>query len=267
MATTPFPSLAGQILRDWRKRRRFSQLDLASEADVSTRHLSFIESGRSAASRDMLMRLAEHLAIPLRDRNSLLLAGGYAPLHLEQSLDSSDMAAAREAVESVLAGHMPFPALAVDRHWNLVAANPAISRLLDGVAARLLTPPVNVLRLSLDPEGLAPRIINLNEWRHHLFAQLRREIDASADPMLCALLAELIALPAPLSRSMLKSASRIAIPLMLHDPQSNINLSLLSTTTVFGTATDLTLAELTLECFYPTDDLTRRALIEFATGL
>ena len=257
----------GDLLRDWRQRRRFSQLELAGDAEVSTRHLSFIERGKAAPSRDMLLRLAEHLAIPLRERNRLLLAGGFAPLHLERSMDAADMSAARAAVEAVLAGHEPFPALAIDRHRNLVAANPAIARLLEGVAPWLLEAPVNVFRLSLHPEGLAPRIVNLVEWRHHLLHRLRCEVDTSADPTLAALLDELRALPRPFNRGPSPPTNGIAIPLKLRDTRSGVTLSLLSTTTVFGTATDIALAELTLECFYPADEATREALICFAKEL
>lgn len=250
----------GDLLREWRKRRRFSQLDLASEAALSTRHLSFVESGRASASRDMLLRLAEQLAMPLRTRNRLLLAGGFAPEHPERALDAPDMAAAREAVEAVLTAHMPFPALAVDRHWNLVLANAALEPLLADVPAELLAPPVNVLRLSLHPRGLAPRIENLAEWRHHLLERLARQSDGTGDPVLARLLAELSALPFRASRTHPAPASAVAVPLRLK-MRDGACLSFLSTTTVFGTATDVTLAELTLECFYPADTATRAALL------
>lgn len=251
----------GDLLRDWRTRRRFSQLDLAGEAEVSARHLSFIESGRASPSRDMLLRLAEPLEMPLRERNRLLLAGGYAPAYGERGLDQSDMAAARAAVEAVLAAHAPFPALAVDRHWNLVAANAAIHALLAGVAPALLDPPVNILRLSLAPDGLAGRIVNLAEWRHHLLTRLRDEATRSGDRALFALHDELRVLPYPKSPTPPTAASPVAIPLVLRDPATDSRFSFLSTTTVFGTATDVTLAELTLECFYPADDSTRSLLL------
>ena len=164
----------GDVMRDWRRRRRLSQLDLAAEAAVSSRHLSFVETGRSRPSRELLLQLAETLAMPLRERNRLLLAGGFAPAYPERALDADDMAVAREAVRAILDGHAPFPALAVDRHWSLVRANAPAQALMKGVAPRLLESPVNVLRLSLDPEGLAPRIRNLPEWRHHLLGRLRR---------------------------------------------------------------------------------------------
>ena len=254
------PTTVGDLLRAWRARRRFSQLDLACEAEVSTRHLSFVETGRAQPSREMLLRLAERLDMPLRERNRLLLAGGYAPVHPEQPLGSPDLTAARLAVEAVLSGHEPFPALAVDRHWHLVAANAAVGRLLAGVAPRLLEPPVNVLRVSLDPQGLAPRILNLSEWRHHLLGRLRAQAETSDDAALAELHAELLALPGPASRTPPSPPSPVAVPLVIADPGTGATLRFLSTTTVFGTATDVTLAELTLECFYPADAATRSAV-------
>jgi transcriptional regulator with XRE-family HTH domain len=252
---------AGDVLREWRQRRRFSQLDLALEAEVSTRHLSFVESGRSAGSREMLLRLAERLDMPLRARNRLLVAGGYAPIFAERPLDAPDMAAARAAVEAILKGHEPYPALAVDRHWTLVAANAAIAPLLMGVAAQLLAPPVNVLRLSLHPDGLAPRIENLGEWRRHLLDRLRAQIAESGDPVLGELHAELRGYPGRAKRVRPDAANRILVPLRLRDPASGALLSFLSTTTIFGTPTEITLSEMALECFYPADEETRTALL------
>lgn len=259
MATTS--DKVGDLLRVWRARRRLSQLDLAGEAEVSTRHLSFVESGRAAPSRGLLLRLAEPLAMPLREQNRLLLAAGYAPVHGERAIDAPDMAAARTAVEAVLTAHAPFPALAVDRHWNLVLANDAAMALMANIAPPLRTPPTNVLRASLHPDGLAPAIINLAEWRHHLLVRLREEADRFADPVLSALHKELRGYPCPASRHAPRSSGRIAVPLTIRDSASDGRLSFLSTTTVFGTATDVTLAELTLECFYPADDATRAALL------
>ncbi len=177
----------GDHLREWRQRRRMSQLDLACEADISTKHLSFLETGRSQPSRDMVLHLADRLEIPLRDRNMLLVAAGYAPVFPERPLGDPALGAARKAIDLVVAGHEPYPALAVDRHWSMLAANATVGRLMAGVDAALLKPPVNVLRLSLHPKGLAPRIANLAEWRAHLLARLRRQIDLSADPVLAAL--------------------------------------------------------------------------------
>src|SRR5262245_42438745 len=174
----------GNLLRKWRERRRLSQLDLACEAEISTRHLSFLETGRSLPSREMVLRLAERLEVPLRERNRLLVAAGYAPVFPERPLDHPALGAARKAVDLVLAAHEPYPALAIDRHWTVVAANNSISRLLDGVDPKLLRPPVNALRLGLHPEGLAPRIVNFAEWRAHLLAHLRRQIAVTCDPVL-----------------------------------------------------------------------------------
>src|SRR6478735_10023940 len=186
-AADPF----GTHLRHWRQHRRLSQLDLAHEAQVSTRHLSYVETGRAEPSREMVLRLAERLEVPLRERNALLVAAGYAPMYRQRSLDDPALAAARRAVDLVLKGHEPYPALAVDRHWNLVAHNALVPLLMAGAAPHLVEAPVNVLRLSLHPEGLAPRIANLAQWRAHLFARLRQQIDLSADPTLVDLLKEL----------------------------------------------------------------------------
>jgi len=251
----------GDVLRHWRRRRRFSQLDLALAADVSTRHISFVESGRSSASRGLLLRLAEHLALPLRERNHLLLAGGYAPQFPERPLDAPDMTAAIEAVRAVLAAYEPFPALAVDRHWTLVAANDALSPLLVGVAPHLLEAPVNVLRLSLAPDGLAPSILNFGEWRHHILERLRRDVAVSGDLAVERLHDELRRIASPVARASPPQLDlRVAVPLILRHPTTGERLSFLSTTTVFGTATDVSLAELTLEGFLPADDATRKAL-------
>ena len=187
----------GNLLRDWRRRRRLSQLDLACDADISTRHLSFVETGRSLPSREMVLHLAEQLEVPLRERNALLVAAGYAPTFRERSLEDPTFEAARKVVDLVLRGHEPYPAIAVDRHWTLVASNRAVTPLLAGVEPSLLEGPVNVLRLSLHPGGVAPRIVNLEEWRSHLLARLRRQIDVSADPVLRELFDELSSYPVP----------------------------------------------------------------------
>jgi len=251
----------GDILRVWRQRRRVSQMSLANEAEISTRHLSFVESGRSRPSREMLGRLAEPLRMPLRERNRLFLAGGYAPPHAQQALDGPDMAATKALVEQILVAQTPFPALAVDRRWTLVLANEALTGLLSGVAAHLLEPPVNVLRLSLSPDGLAPAIVNLAEWRHHLLTRLLHDADNAGDSALLSLHADLKALPCPVSSRSPSPPNPVAVPLILRHPAMEAPLSLLSTTTVFGTATSVALAELTLECFYPADKATRDALI------
>lgn len=265
MTTALTKHTVGDVLRDWRRRRRFSQLDLALAADVSARHISFVESGRSSASRGLLLRLAEHLALPMRARNHLLLAGGYAPQFTERPFDAPEMTAAIEAVRAVLAAYEPFPALAIDRHWTLVAANEALSPLLVGVAPYLLEPPVNVLRLSLAPDGLAPSIVNLGEWRDHILERLRRDAALSGDRELERLHNELLGMPCPVARTSPSSSGvRVAVPLVLRHPSTGERLSFLSTTTVFGTATDVSLAELTLEGFLPADDATRKALAGIA---
>lgn len=256
----PSPSVGG-LLREWRQRRHLSQLDLASEAEVSTRHLSFIETGRAAPSRDMLLRLAEQLNVPLRARNELLHAGGFAATYSERSLDAPEMMVARRTIDTVLAAHAPFPALAIDRHWTLVASNAAVLPLLAGVAAHLLEPPVNVLRMSLHPQGLAPRIANLGEWRHHLLTRLQQQIDASGDATLRSLKAELSSYKGAASSTAPGNFAGIAVPLRLCVPSWPTPLSLISTTTVFGTPVDVTLSELALECFYPADDATRAILM------
>ncbi|HEY9028090.1 MAG TPA: helix-turn-helix transcriptional regulator [Burkholderiaceae bacterium] len=253
----------GELLRDWRQRRRLSQLELAGEADISTRHLSFIENGRSQPSRSMLLRLAERLDMPLRARNEMLHAAGFAALYAERPLDAPEMSVARRAIDAVLDAHAPFPALAVDRHWTLVAANAAVTSLLGGVSAELLQGAVNVLRLSLHPEGLAPRIDNLPEWRAHLLARLQQQIDRSGDAQLVALQAELAAYPAH-GDAHAHDLNAIAVPLRLRVDGLAGALSLISTTTVFGTPVDVTLSELALECFYPADDATRAALQRLA---
>jgi transcriptional regulator with XRE-family HTH domain len=261
MNTTSRP--VGDVLREWRQRRRLSQLDLACEADISTRHLSFMETGRSVPSREMVLHLAEQLQIPLRERNALLVAAGYAPVFPQRGLDDPALDAARKAMELVLKGHEPYPALALDRHWNMVAANSAVAPLLAGIDAALLQPPVNVLRLSLHPQGLAPRIGNYNEWRAHLFERLRRQIDISADPVLVALLDELAAYPAPAGawgRSHAASADYAGVVVPFQLVTDGGVLSFISTTTVFGTPIDVTLSELALETFFPADTATADAL-------
>src|SRR4051794_20762572 len=187
----------GTLLRDWRQRRRLSQLDLALEAGVSARHLSFVETGRSKPSAQMLLHLADELDVPLRDRNQLLLAAGYAPAYGERPLDEPEMGPVREALDLVLKAHEPYPAAVVDRGWNLVAANAGLTILTEGVAPELLQPPVNVLRVSLHPDGMAPRILNLGEWRAHLLERFARHVAVTGDAALAALYEELEALPAP----------------------------------------------------------------------
>lgn len=259
----------GTLLRDWRQLRRFSQLDLALEAEISQKHLSFVESGRSRPSREMVLLLAEHLTVPLRERNALLLAAGYAPVYPERSLEDPSLNAARGAIDLILKGHEPYPALAVDRHWTLLAANGAVTRLLGLVAdAALLQPPVNVLRLSLHPDGLAPFIVNLDEWRGHLLARLRQQVRATADGTLGALLEELSTYPHPgkagQERHDPDAEAGIVVPMQLRLGETV--LSLISTTTVFGTPVDITLSELALETFFPADTATAEVLRALAAS-
>jgi transcriptional regulator with XRE-family HTH domain len=199
------PPAVGELLRDWRKHRRLSQFELALAAGVSSRHLSFVETGRSRPSADMVLHLAEHLDVPLRERNQLLLAAGYAPVFGQRVLDAPELGPVREAIDQLLRGHEPYPALVVDGRWGLVAANTPLQRLTAGVAEHLLQPPVNVLRLSLHPEGVAPRIVNLQQWRRHLLERLAREALATGDPALRALHEELAAYPVPAGSDELES--------------------------------------------------------------
>jgi transcriptional regulator with XRE-family HTH domain len=257
----------GGLIREWRRRRRLSQLDLASEAEISQRHLSFVESGRSRPSRDMLLHLAEQLAVPLRERNLLLVAAGFAPHYSERPYADPAMAAARAVVGRVLAAHEPFPALAVDRHWTMLDANRAVPPLLAGVAPWLLRPAVNVLRLALHPEGIAPRVVNLPEWRAHILERLRRQVEQTADTVLAALLNELRALPGDahggVHAGVDHTAGAIAVPLRLRTDAGE--LSFISTVTVFGTPVDVTLSELAIETFLPADQATAEALRRAAT--
>lgn len=249
----------GTLLKDWRRRRRLSQLDLALEAGVSARHLSFVETGRSKPSREMVLHLAEQLEVPLRDRNQLLLAAGYAPAYGEHPLDAPEMAPVRDAIDGVLAGHDPFPAVVVDRWWDLVAANAALSLFTDGVAADLLAPPANALRLALHPNGLAPRILNLGEYRAHLLDRVRRQVALTADPRLAALYEELVTYPAPPAPGPAPSHPEIAATLRVRGPAGD-ELAFFSTIATFGTAVDITLAELAIEAFFPADGATAAAL-------
>lgn len=241
-----------------------SQLDLASTAGISQRHLSFLESGRSMPSREMLVRLARHLEVPPRERNALLTAAGFAPVYRERPLSDPALASARNAVELVLKGYSPFPALAVDRHWSLLAANDAASALLADIEGHLLEPPINVLRVSLHPGGLASRIENLAEWREHILARLGQQARVSSDPVLSRLYEELTAYPAPHTTDGPSDPDGVAVPLRLRS-ESGV-LSFLSTTTVFGTPVDITLWELAIEAFLPADAATFEALRSLATA-
>jgi transcriptional regulator with XRE-family HTH domain len=256
-AAAPF----GEHLRTWRQRRRLTQLDLALEADISTRHLSFVETGRAEPSREMVLRLAERLHVPLRERNTLLVAAGYAPMYHARALDDPAMAAARAAVERVLQAHAPYPALALDRHYTMVAANAAVPPLLAGLDPVWLQDPVNVVRLSLHPDALAPRIENLPQWRAHLLERLRQQIATTADPYLLALLEEVAAYPIPAATGtpvLEGEHPGVVVPLRLRTTAGV--LGFISTLTVFGSPNDITLQELAVESFFPADEATARVL-------
>ncbi|WP_369973555.1 helix-turn-helix domain-containing protein [Prauserella sp. PE36] len=250
----------GELLRAWRDRRRISQLDLAIAADISTRHLSFVETGRSAPSRDMVLRLGEHLDVPLRERNQLLLAAGFAPVYPESSLDDPELAAVRDAVRRLLTGHEPYPAVVIDRRWNLLEGNAAVAVLIEGVAPELMGPPANVLRVTLHPDGMASRIVNLGEWRAHLLGRLRREVAVTADPELAALLEELRGYPCDdeVPEVEIPGPGDFLVPLRLR--HEGRELSFFSTVATFGTPLDVTLAELSIESFYPADAETAEVL-------
>lgn len=267
-APTARTATVGELLRDWRRRRRLSQLDLSLEAAVSARHLSFVETGRSRPGRDLLLHLAEHLEVPLRERNRLLLAAGYAPVYPERSLDDAAMEPVRAALDTILAGHAPFPALIVDRRWDLVAANgPALFILAEGVDPALLEPPANVVRVSLHPDGLAPRIRNFAEFSEHAVTRLRRQALLAGDGALDALLAEIRGFPGVAEdASMAPDPARMLfVPMELERPDGTV-LRLFSTIAVFGTALDVTVSELAIETFFPADPATAAALHAAAPG-
>jgi transcriptional regulator with XRE-family HTH domain len=264
MSVTATEAGVGMILRDWRQRRRLSQLDLALEAGVSTKHLSFVETGRSKPSQEMVLHLAEQLQVPLRERNQLLLAAGYAPRYSARSLDEPEMWPVRDALGHVLAGHEPYPALAVDTGWNLVASNGALGVLLEGVAPELLAPPVNCMRLALHPEGLAPRIINLGEWHAHLIHRLERQLALTGDERVAALQAEVLSYPGPAesdaaSDNGAPATGDVMVGLRIATEEHG-DLSFFSTVTTFGTAVDITVSELSIEAFFPADAHTAAAL-------
>jgi transcriptional regulator with XRE-family HTH domain len=258
------PAHIGDHLREWRQRRHLSQLDLAGDAEISARHLSFVETGRSAPSRDMVLKLAERLAVPLRERNVLLVAAGFAPAFPQRSLDDPALKSARDAIDLVLRAHEPNPALAVDRHWNLVSANRMVMPLLEGIPPRLLGQPLNILRLAFHPEAMAARTVNLAEWCGHLLERLHRQCEATADPELIKLHHELKAYPIP-ARSGPLPADSVALPFKMR--LNGEVLSFFSTTMIFGTPVDITLSELALETFFPADDLTARRMRAMAANL
>jgi len=262
-ATTP----VGDLLKDWRHRRRLSQLALATDAEVSARHVSFIETGRARPSREMLGRLMERLDIPLRERNRILTAAGFAARYQERALDDPLLGPARRAIDLVLTGHEPNPALAIDRGWNLVAANRALSVLLAGVEPSLLIPPVNVLRAALHPAGLAPRVANFGQWRAHLLTRLEREIEQSADPGLIELLVELESYPARPGHNRRPTSPDLELIVPLRLLTAHGQLTFFSTTMVFGAPSDITLAELAIESFFPADEPTAGVMRALADGV
>jgi transcriptional regulator with XRE-family HTH domain len=265
IAVAPPPaqhSSIGELLRSWRQRRSLSQLELALEADVSSRHVSFLETGRARPSREMVLRLAEHLDIPLRERNRLLLAAGYAPLYVERSLEEPEMAPVHQALDRFLRAHEPYPAVVIDRHHNLVSANDALGALIEGVAPELLEPPANALRVALHPQGMAPRVLNLPEWSAHLLHRLRREAALAADPELKRLHDELASYPGVCLEPPREEGAidDIVVPLRLQVPDRE--LAFFSTISTFGSPVDITLDELAIEAFYPANAATATYLLE-----
>ena len=251
----------GDQLREWRQRRHLSQLDLATELDISSRHLSFVETGRSQPSRGMVLRLAESLDVPLRERNALLIAAGYAPMYGARPLTDPAMSIARAAVDQILTGHEPYPALLVDRHWTLLGANSAAQHFFSRISPALQAPPVNVLRATLHPDGFAPLIENLPQWRSHVLARVAHDLELTADATLAALLTELRDYAGgeePIDAEHLE----VVVPIRVRSAAGV--LSMFSTTTVFGTAVEVTLSELMLEAFYPADEATKNILRQMA---
>jgi transcriptional regulator with XRE-family HTH domain len=254
---------AGTLVRDWRVRRHRSQMELALATGVSPRHLSFVETGRSKASPELLLALAEHLEIPLRERNTLLLAGGYAPRYPRTSLDSPEMARVLATLQAILERHDPYPGLVIDRYWNVILANSGALGLIQGLPKHVLGPPANVFRVSLHPDGLAGRTSNFEDWAYYLLGQLHRSTIVTGDPAFERLLEEVSAYPAVVAigdwRSVSLSAAReVLVPFRLK--LDGTELSMFTTLTVFGTPQDVTVAELAIDLFYPADDATEALL-------
>jgi transcriptional regulator with XRE-family HTH domain len=260
-ATAKTPTV-GELLRSWRERRSLSQLELSLNSGISTRHLSFVETGRAKPSREMVLHIAERLEVPLRDRNGLLLAAGFAPVYGERALEHHEMGPVRHALDRFLRAHEPYPALVVDGHWQIVAQNDALEALVEGVAPELLQPPVNALRLTLHPHGMTPRIVNFHEWSAHILHRLRRRAAITADGELEALYRELSGYPgvAPQGPNAEAVSNDIVLPLRLRHPEGE--LSFLGTNAAFSTANDVTVAELTVEAFYPANAHTATLLLK-----
>lgn len=259
--TLPF----GVLLRRWRVARRMTQADLAFAANGSTRHLSCLETGRARPSREMVMRLCEELEVPLRERNALMLAAGFAPAFAERPL--AELTAARQAIEQILNAHRPYPAFALDRHWNVVASNSALPQLYEGCSPELLKQPINAVRLVLHPLGMGPRILNFVEWRAHTIAVLKQQVETRPDPVIQALLNEVMSYSAPGGGVALATGDgpqRYATPLQVATRLGTV--SFLNTTTIFGTPTEVTLSELALEMLFPADpdtiEIVRRMVAE-----
>ncbi|SHH75472.1 helix-turn-helix domain-containing protein [Streptomyces sp. 3214.6] len=247
----------GPLLRAWRERRRLSQLELALRADSSARHISFVETGRSRPSEKMLLRLAEHLDVPVRERNALLLAAGYAPHYPQTPLDDPALDALRAGLDRLIQGYEPYPALVMDARYDVVAANRGITMLLDGVPESLLTAPLNAMRLTLHPQGLAPRIRNLREWRGHLLAQMERQIALYRSAPLRELYEEVAAYPVPEGAPAEAPAEPVpyfALPMRI-EHEGRV-LSFISSVSTFNTPMDVTVAELAIETFLPADPAT-----------
>jgi transcriptional regulator with XRE-family HTH domain len=262
MASTSSQPRVGPLLREWRKRRRRSQLDLALDAGISTRHLSFVETGRSKPSAEMVLLLANQLQVPFRERNHLLLAAGHAPAFPERSLEDAELEPVREALDRILTGHEPYPAVVVDRWWNMVGANRAIALMAEWVDSALLEPPVNVMRVGLHPHGLAPLIVNLGEVRAYFVERLQRQVAITGDRVLAALLEEVMAYPAPEYQhdpASVAAAREILMPVRLRVPDGR-ELSFFITVATFGTPVEVTTSELSIELGFPADAATAEAM-------
>ena len=250
-------SAIGRLLRTWRERRRLTQMQLALSSEVSPRHLSFIETGRSRPTPRMIDRLADSLEVPLRERNQLFLAAGYAPQYAEHDLRSPELHAVVDAFRTLLDAHLPHPALVLDRWWDIVDRNSATDLLLAGCAAELLEPPVNVIRLSLHPAGLAPRIRNLGQWRAFLLGQVRHRFERTADPRLADLLEEVSTYAAAAGEQVAGSGD-VVVPLRLLVDRDELAFFSIAASVV--SATDVTVDDLHIEAFYPADGFTAAKL-------
>jgi transcriptional regulator with XRE-family HTH domain len=268
MATVSSQLGVGPLLREWRNRRRLTQLELALDAGISARHLSFVETGRSKPGRDMLLRILEQLEVPFREQNRLLLAVGHAPAFPERSLDDAELAPVREALDVILTGHEPYPAVVVDRAWNLVAANSPVSMLTQAVDVdpALLEPPVNVLRVGLHPRGLAPLIVNLGEWRAYFLERLERQIAIAGGDDLAGLFEEVAGYPIPKHEPdpvSGREAHEILGPLRLRAPDGG-ELAFFGMFATFDTPFEVTTSELAIELLFPADRATAQALENLA---